>query len=52
MLSVILLSLLMIILSILSVIRHLTRHLICGSNLSWLLDLDLIYEIHLDWGKK
>ena len=40
MLSVILLSMLMIPLSILSVIRH----LICGNNLNWLLDLNLIYE--------
>ena len=47
MLSVILLSVLMILLSILSVIRH----LICGNNLNWLLNLNLIYET-LDWGKK
>ena len=40
MLSVVLLSMLMIILSILSVIRHLT----CGNNLNWLLNLNLIYE--------
>ena len=40
MLSVILLSMLMILLSILSVIRH----LICDSNLNWLLNLNLIYE--------
>ena len=40
MLSVILLSLLMILLSILSVIGH----LICGNNLNWLLNLNLIYE--------
>ena len=40
MLSVILLSVLMILLSILSVIRH----LICGSNLNWLLNLHLIYK--------
>ena len=40
MLSVILLSMLMILLVILSV----TRHLICGNNLSWLLNLNLIYE--------
>ena len=39
MLSVILLSMLMILLSILSVIKH----LICGSNLSWWLNLNLIY---------
>ena len=40
MLSVILPSMLMILLSILSVIRH----LICGNNLNWLLNLNLIYE--------
>ena len=40
MLFVILLSMLMILLSILSVIRH----LICGNNLNWLLNLNLIYE--------
>ena len=40
MLSVILLSMLMILLSILSVIEH----LICGNNLNWLLNLNLIYE--------
>ena len=40
MLSVILLSMLMIVLSILSVIGH----LICGNNLNWLLNLNLIYE--------
>ena len=40
MLSVILSSMLMILLSILSVIRH----LICGENLNWLLNLNLIYE--------
>ena len=40
MLSVILLSMLMILRSILSVIRH----LICGNNLNWLLNLNLIYE--------
>ena len=40
MLSVILLSMLMILLSILSVIRH----LICGNNLNWFLNLNLIYE--------
>ena len=45
MLSVILLTLLMmILLSILSFINH----LIYGSNLNWLLNLNLIY----DWGKK
>ena len=40
MLPVILLSMLMILLSIVSVIRH----LICGNNLNWLLNLNLIYE--------
>ena len=40
MLSVILLSMLMILLFILRV----TRHLICGNNLNWLLNLSLIYE--------
>ena len=40
MLSIILLSMLMILFSILSVIRH----LICGNNLNWLLNLNLIYE--------
>ena len=40
MLSVILLPMLMILLSILCVIRH----LICGNNLNWLLNLNLIYE--------
>ena len=44
MLSVILLSMLMILLSILIVIRY----LICGNNLNWLLNLNLIYET-LDW---
>ena len=39
-LSVILVSMLMILLSILSVIRH----LICGNNLKWLLNLNLIYK--------
>ena len=39
-LSMILLSILMILLFILSV----TRHLICGNNLNWLLNLNLIYE--------
>ena len=38
--SVIVLSMLMILLSILSVIEH----LICGNNLNWLLNLNLIYE--------
>ena len=40
MLSVVLLSMLMIVLSILSVIRH----LICNNNLNWPLNLNLIYE--------
>ena len=40
MLSVILLSMLMILLSILSVIRH----LICSNNLNWLVNLNLIYK--------
>ena len=40
MLSVVLLSMLMILLSILSVIGH----LICGNNLNWLLNLNLIYK--------
>ena len=40
MLSVTLLSLLMIVLSILGAIRH----LICGNNLNWLLNLNLIYD--------
>ena len=39
-LSVILLPVLMILLSLLSV----TRYLICGNNLNWLLNLNLIYE--------
>ena len=37
----------MILPPILSVIRH----LICGNNLNWLLNLNLIYET-LDWGKE
>ena len=40
MVSVILLSMLMILLFILSV----ARHLICGNNLNWLLNLNLIYK--------
>ena len=40
MLSVILLSMLMILLSAVNVIRH----LICGNNENWLLNLNLIYE--------
>ena len=46
MLSVILLSMLMILLSVVSVIRH----LICGNNLNWLLNLNLRDTV--DWGKK
>ena len=46
-LSVILLSVQMILISILNMIRH----LICGNNLNWSLNLNLIYET-LDWGKK
>ena len=49
MLSVILLSMLMILISILSVIRH----LIYGNILNWLLNLSLIYiQDTVDWGKK
>ena len=40
MLSVILLSVLMILFSILSVVRH----LICGNNLNWFVNLNLIYK--------
>ena len=40
MLSVMLLSMLMVLLSILSVISY----LVCGNNLNWLLNLNLIYE--------
>ena len=40
------LSMLMILFSILSVIRH----LICGNNLSWLLNLNLIFEAGLKNG--
>ena len=39
MLSVILLSMLMILF-----VLNVTRHLICGNNLNWLLNLNLIYE--------
>ena len=46
MLSVMLLSILMILLSILSVIRH----LIFSNNLNWLLNLNRIYET-LEWGR-
>ena len=42
----VLLSMLMILLSVLSVIRH----LICGNNLNWLLNLNLRDTV--DWGKK
>ena len=45
MLSVILLSMLIILLCTLSVIRH----LICGNNCNWLLNLTYIT---LDWGRK
>ena len=49
MLFVILLSMLMILISILSVIRH----LIYGNILNWLLNLSLIYiQDTVDWGKK
>ena len=47
MLSVILLSMLMILLSTLNAIRH----LICGNNLNWLLNLNLIYETRWAWAK-
>ena len=47
MLFIILLSMLMILLSALNVIRH----LVCGNNQNWLLNLNLIYEI-LDWVRK
>ena len=39
---------LMILLSILGVIRHVN----CGNNLHWPLNLDMIYEDIVDWGKK
>ena len=48
MLSVILPSMLMILLSILSVLWH----LICGNNLNWLLNLNLICETRWSGGKK
>ena len=50
MLFVILLSMLIILLSILSVIRH----LICGSNLNWPLNLNLtpVRRDTVHWGKK
>ena len=47
MISVILLSMLMILLTILSV----SRHLIFGNNLNLLLNVNLIHET-LDWGTK
>ena len=47
MLSMVSLSMLMIVLSILSLIKH----LFCGNNLNWLLNLNLINKT-LDWGKK
>ena len=46
-LSVTLLSMPMILLSILSVIRH----LISGSNFNWLLNMSLVHKT-LDWGRK
>ena len=46
-LSVILLSMLMLLLSILRVIRR----LICGNNLNFLLNLNLIRDT-MDWGKR
>ena len=46
-LSVILLSMLMMLVTTLIFVRH----LICGSNYNWLLNLNLIYET-LDWGRK
>ena len=46
MLSVIVLSMLMILPTILSLIRH----LICGNNLNWLLNLNLVWS--MNWGKK
>ena len=48
MLCVILLFMLMILFSILIVIRH----LICGNNLNWLLNLNLIYKTVWAGGKK
>ena len=47
MLFLILLSMLIILFSILNMIRH----LICGNNLNWLLNLNLIYDT-VDWGRK
>ena len=47
-LSVIFPSMLVILLSILSVIGH----PICGNNLNWLLNLNLIHETLWNWGKK
>ena len=38
-------------LMILLFILIVTRHLICGNNLNWLFNLNLIYKT-LDWGKK
>ena len=38
----------MILLSILNMIGH----LICGNNWNWLLNLNLIYDFSVDWGKK
>ena len=42
---VILLSMLIILLSTISLIRH----LVCGSNWNWLLNLNLIYELELEF---
>ena len=47
MLSVILLSMLMILLSILNV----SGYQICGNNVNWLLNLNLIHKT-LNWGRK
>ena len=44
MFSVLLLSMLMILLSILSVILYVTLYSKCDNNLSWLLNLNLIYD--------
>ena len=48
MLSVVLLYMLMILLSVLSVIRH----LICGNNWNWLLNLNLISETLLSGAER
>ena len=49
MLSVILLSMLMILLSTLRV--SVIRHLFCGNNLNWLLNLNLIYKTLWTWAR-